>query len=297
MVCEGVLRVLNGGVNRFTALPAVAAKKSPEGIKRIAPLLVEVPLLNVAAGVLEAVSGSVKNVKPPPKAPATRFPLASRPMLTMLFPGSVKFGVELAVRGRLYSRMPPAGLSFPTYKCWAETAWLTNTTNPRQTRSLCLRKPVRSIPSSNDFYAAMMEASLVRGCQPRHDRDHKEGSLARAFSRYRVGAQGRTRTGTGFPTRPSNVRVYQFRHLGKREKSCAADYFLAGAVGAAGAEPLMTEPRGRPWRMASVREAMTKATKNPGVSLCRSVVAPSAPKPVFEPPPPNAPARSAPFPC
>ncbi len=26
--------------------------------------------------------------------------------------------------------------------------------------------------------------------------------------------QGRTRTGTAFATRPSNVRVYQFRHLG-----------------------------------------------------------------------------------
>src|SRR5258708_13885862 len=108
MVCEGVLRVLNGGVNRFTALPAVAAKKSPEGIKRIAPLLVEVPFLNVAAGVLEAVSGAVKNVKSPPKAPATRFPLPSRPMLTMLFPGRANFAVELPVMVRLYSRMPQA---------------------------------------------------------------------------------------------------------------------------------------------------------------------------------------------
>src|SRR6187551_3686107 len=30
----------------------------------------------------------------------------------------------------------------------------------------------------------------------------------------RDGAEGRTRTGTGYPTRPSNVRVYQFRHFG-----------------------------------------------------------------------------------
>jgi hypothetical protein len=29
-----------------------------------------------------------------------------------------------------------------------------------------------------------------------------------------IGAEGRTRTGTGYPTRPSNVRVYQFRHFG-----------------------------------------------------------------------------------
>ena len=32
------------------------------------------------------------------------------------------------------------------------------------------------------------------------------------------GAQGRTRTGTGCPTRPSNVRVYQFRHLGSQNR-------------------------------------------------------------------------------
>ena len=54
------------------------------------------------------------------------------------------------------------------------------------------------------------------------------------------GAQGRTRTGTDFSTRPSNVRVYQFRHLGFKERC----YFLAGAAGAEGA-PLMTEERGR----------------------------------------------------
>ena len=28
------------------------------------------------------------------------------------------------------------------------------------------------------------------------------------------GAEGGTRTRTGFPTRPSNVRVYQFHHFG-----------------------------------------------------------------------------------
>src|SRR3954451_6567642 len=33
------------------------------------------------------------------------------------------------------------------------------------------------------------------------------------------GAQDRTRTGTGCPTRPSNVRVYQFRHLGSKNVS------------------------------------------------------------------------------
>jgi hypothetical protein len=54
------------------------------------------------------------------------------------------------------------------------------------------------------------------------------------------GAQGRTRTGTDFSTRPSNVRVYQFRHLGWRFKE--SNYFFTGAVGAAGS--VMTEPRG-----------------------------------------------------
>ena len=66
------------------------------------------------------------------------------------------------------------------------------------------------------------------------------------------GAQGRTRTGTGFPTRPSNVRVYQFRHLGRQpvtakryEKSYLVGVAGAGAEGvAAGAEPI-TDPLGR----------------------------------------------------
>jgi hypothetical protein len=33
---------------------------------------------------------------------------------------------------------------------------------------------------------------------------------------WRDGAEDRTRTGTGYPTRPSNVRVYQFRHFGAK---------------------------------------------------------------------------------
>jgi hypothetical protein len=36
------------------------------------------------------------------------------------------------------------------------------------------------------------------------------------------GAEGRTRTGTGCPTRPSNVRVYQFRHFGKKNVQAAS---------------------------------------------------------------------------
>src|SRR5688572_31767720 len=36
------------------------------------------------------------------------------------------------------------------------------------------------------------------------------------------GAEGRTRTGTGCPTRPSNVRVYQFRHFGAAENSTSS---------------------------------------------------------------------------
>src|SRR5436190_7953724 len=58
------------------------------------------------------------------------------------------------------------------------------------------------------------------------------------------GAQGRTRTGTDFSTRPSNVRVYQFRHLGWRFKeprigklllgrSCGSGLSSAGHHGAA----------------------------------------------------------------
>src|SRR5437764_4146627 len=74
----------------------------------------------------------------------------------------------------------------------------------------------------------------------------------------------------------------------------ASRHFFAGALLAA---PLITDDRGRACMTASVSDVRTKATKNPVVSLCRSVVAPRAPNAVCDPPPPNAPARSAPFPC
>ena len=41
-----------------------------------------------------------------------------------------------------------------------------------------------------------------------------EGSLTLLKPR-RSGAEGGTRTRKGFPTRPSNVRVYQFHHFGR----------------------------------------------------------------------------------
>jgi hypothetical protein len=36
----------------------------------------------------------------------------------------------------------------------------------------------------------------------------------RKLRKARNGAEGGTRTRTGYPTRPSNVRVYQFHHFG-----------------------------------------------------------------------------------
>ena len=55
----------------------------------------------------------------------------------------------------------------------------------------------------------------------------------------------------------------------------------------------------RPWRSRIVRtsDSTMKPMKAPVVSLCSSVVAPRAPNAVCVPPPPNAPAMSAPFPC
>src|SRR6266568_5760609 len=52
-------------------------------------------------------------------------------------------------------------------------------------------------------------------------------------SECRPGAQGRTRTGTVFTTRPSNVRVYQFRHLGKEHYFAFAGAFAGAEAGAA----------------------------------------------------------------
>ena len=36
------------------------------------------------------------------------------------------------------------------------------------------------------------------------------------------GAEGGTRTRMGFPTRPSNVRVYQFHHFGRGERKISS---------------------------------------------------------------------------
>src|SRR5437867_9558923 len=46
-------------------------------------------------------------------------------------------------------------------------------------------------------------------------------SMSAAFMRrsFPCGAEGGTRTPTGCPTRPSNVRVCQFRHFGSRTKT------------------------------------------------------------------------------
>ena len=46
-----------------------------------------------------------------------------------------------------------------------------------------------------------------------------------------IGAEGGTRTPTSYLTRPSNVRVYQFRHFGKFGK--AVHYLLGEASGEA----------------------------------------------------------------
>ena len=74
---------------------------------------------------------------------------------------------------------------------------------------------------------------------------HKKARLAASFRSSILGAQGRTRTGTDFSTRPSNVRVYQFRHLGWRSKEPYFAGAFAGAGAAGAAVPLMTELRGR----------------------------------------------------
>src|ERR1700753_2070203 len=42
----------------------------------------------------------------------------------------------------------------------------------------------------------------------------------------RDGAERRTRTGTGSPPRPSNVRVYQFRHFGAKNISIRTARYL-----------------------------------------------------------------------
>ena len=67
-------------------------------------------------------------------------------------------------------------------------------------------------------------------------RTRRRASQGRGGRRGRIGALGQTRTGTDCSTRPSNVRVYQFRHQGTlaRGRGILTDlYFVAGAAGAA----------------------------------------------------------------
>jgi hypothetical protein len=59
----------------------------------------------------------------------------------------------------------------------------------------------------------------------------------------------------------------------------------------------MTDFFGRASMIERTIESTMKPTKAPVVSLCRNVVAPRAPKAVWLPPPPKAPAMSAPLPC
>src|SRR5437016_5946674 len=136
------------------------------------------------------------------------------------------------------------------------------------------------------------------------------------------GAVGRTRTGMGYPIRPSNVRVYQFHHDGISNPSYGVFAGAFGAGGALGAVDgvavagagvgnvagtfwdargffgpcLITDVCGRLSTTASARASAMNATKKPVVSLCRNVVAPRGPNVCWDPPPPKAPARSAPRP-
>src|SRR5664280_868208 len=125
-------------------------------------------------------------------------------------------------------------------------------------------------------------------------------------------------------TRPSNVRVYQFRHfgtvhsshsrahlpvgVGAGEAGCGfvAGAGAAGAAGFAGAgalaaalplTPVVTERPRRAVRTESPMQSTTKNTKEPVVSLCISVAVPRGPNEACELEPPNAAATSAPLPC
>ncbi len=78
-------------------------------------------------------------------------------------------------------------------------------------------------------------------------RKDRRPAFRRAFAYLRSGALGQTRTGTDCSTRPSNVRVYQFRHQGtvvregddtdprrgsKPRSGSGRYYFCAGPAGA-----------------------------------------------------------------
>src|SRR5471032_898372 len=120
-----------------------------------------------------------------------------------------------------------------------------------------------------------------------------------AVRRERSGALGQTRTGTDCSTRPSNVRVYQFRHQGTVSRGngiLTKSHFVDGEAGAgnAGTAPgaeagagagagtaafagvaalalARTEDLGRAWIREIVTARTENATKDHVVILSRSV--------------------------
>src|SRR5216684_3207435 len=101
----------------LTVLPNDVVKKSPAAVNAIWPTFADVPFLKVADGMLEPDVGAGKNVIVPPNAPTARSPFASTPSATTLLAAIVKFGVELALMGRVNCWIPPDGWSLPTYSC------------------------------------------------------------------------------------------------------------------------------------------------------------------------------------
>jgi hypothetical protein len=70
----------------------------------------------------------------------------------------------------------------------------------------------------------------------RHQDNHKSANLYTAIT-YKYNAEGGTRTPTGCPIRPSNVRVYQFHHFGIIDSSHGC-YLGAEAGEVDGASPV-----------------------------------------------------------
>ena len=70
-------------------------------------------------------------------------------------------------------------------------------------------------PADQAPAADRLRGSCRRALVLRHASDPSNRAVrSEGMDCQKNGAEGRTRTGTGRPTRPSSVRVYQFRHFG-----------------------------------------------------------------------------------
>ena len=158
--------------------------------------------------------------------------------------GATRRGAEFtsAERGGLRDRRPACGRAHHTAaalppRLWSpalQPATCARPTSARSGGTVAMGEGKGVLGGGRQAKRAKIHSSRAVGVRGVTRRRRKERGVVGppAFD----GAEGRTRTGMACATRPSNVRVYQFRHFGQ-SVPFHADPFTSAAAPAAGAHP------------------------------------------------------------